>query len=123
MFFHYVRFFIKRHIYLSTCSYSNPINKPLNIAFFGSDLFSMRILEHLYDLFNEENSRIKNLEVVTSVSSSNAVMKRAAQLELTIHTWPYMDLLISKSPVQFDLGILASFGPLLPERLITSFPL
>ena len=103
--------------------YTTSVLKPLNVAFFGSDLFSMHILEHLYHLFSNDKTRIKHLEVVTTVSSSNTVMRAAERFQLTTHTWPNTDTLISKSPVEFDLGILASFGQLLPKRLIESFPL
>ncbi|UJR31437.1 hypothetical protein I4U23_018930 [Adineta vaga] len=103
--------------------YSTSIIKPLNVAFFGSDLFSMDILEHLYRLFSTDKSRIGHLEVVTTISTSNIVMRGAEKLQLPTHTWPQVDSLISKSPIQFDVGILASFGQLLPKRLIESFPL
>lgn len=109
--------------YISKRCYSNSVLKPLNVAFFGSDLFSMHILEHLYHLFSNDKSRIKHLEVMTTISSSNIVMHGAEKLQLPIHTWPNVDSLISKSPVKFDLGILASFGQLLPKKLIESFPL
>jgi len=123
MFVFYVRYIINRHIHFSKHYYSTSIIKPLNIAFFGSDLFSMHILEHLHHLISNDKSLIKHLEVVTTVSSSNIVMRGAEKLRLTTHTWPNTDSLISKSPVQFDLGILASFGQLLPKKLIESFPL
>ncbi|CAF1190220.1 unnamed protein product [Rotaria sordida] len=123
MFICHVRYIVKRHIHLSKCFYSSSIIKPLNVAFFGSDLFSMHILEHLHKLFINDKSRIKHLEVVTTVSSSNTVMHGAEKLQLITHTWSNIDSLISKSSVQFDLGILASFGQLLPKKLIESFPL
>ncbi|CAF3168369.1 unnamed protein product [Rotaria sp. Silwood2] len=123
MFILYVRYIINRHIHLSKCSYSSSIVKPLNVAFFGSDLFSMHILEHLYQLFINDKSRIKHLEVLTTVSSLNTVIHGAEKLKLTTHTWPNIDSLISKSSVKFDIGILASFGQLLPKKLIESFPL
>ncbi|CAF0943009.1 unnamed protein product [Adineta ricciae] len=103
--------------------YSTSTVKPLNVAFFGSDIFSMRILEHLYRLFSHDKSRIKHLEVVTTTSTSNTVMHGAQKLQLRTHIWPELDALLSKSSTQFDLGILASFGQLLPKRLIESFPL
>ncbi|CAF1014264.1 unnamed protein product [Adineta ricciae] len=83
----------------------------------------MRILEHLYRLFSHDKSRIKHLEVVTTTSTSNTVMHGAQKLQLRTHIWPELDALLSKSSTQFDLGILASFGQLLPKRLIESFPL
>jgi methionyl-tRNA formyltransferase len=123
MFIHYVRYVINRQVHLSKSCYSTSVIKPLNVAFFGSDLFSMHILEHLYRLFTSDKSRIKHLEVVTTVSTSNTIIRSAEKLQLTTHIWPNTDSLISKSSTQFDLGILASFGQLLPKRLIESFPL
>jgi predicted RND superfamily exporter protein len=123
MFIHYVRYTINRHIHISKHCYSTSVIKPLNVAFFGSDIFSMHILEHLYRVFTNDKSRIKKLEVVTTVSSSNTIMRSAEKLQLTTHVWPNTDSLISKSSSQFDLGILASFGQLLPKKLIESFPL
>jgi methionyl-tRNA formyltransferase len=120
MFIFHVRYIIH---FSKRCYATSPVIKPLNVAFFGSDLFSMHILEHLYHLFSNDKSRIKHLEVVTTVSSSNTVMHGAEKLQLTTHTWPNTDSLISKSSVQFDLGILASFGQLLPKKLIESFPM
>ncbi|CAF1373724.1 unnamed protein product [Adineta steineri] len=123
MFILHGRYFVRRHIHLFKQCYSTSTIKALNVAFFGSDLFSMHILEHLYQLFTSDKSRIKCLEVVTTVSTLNTVMQGAEKLQLTTHVWPNIDSLISKSPVQFDVGILASFGQLLPKRLIESFPL
>jgi len=123
MFIFYVRYIINRHIHVSKHCYSTSINKPLNVAFFGSDLFSMHILEHLYHLFSNDKSRIKHLEVITTVSSSNTIIRSAEKFQLTTHIWPNTDSIISKSPVQFDLGILASFGQLIPKKMIESFPL
>ena len=115
VFHHYLRPF--KH------QYSTSTVKPLNVAFFGSDIFSMYILEHLYRLFSHDKSRIKHLEVVTTASTSNTVLHGAEKLQLRAHIWPELDALLSKSSTQFDLGILASFGQLLPKRLIESFPL
>ncbi|CAF1618899.1 unnamed protein product [Rotaria sp. Silwood1] len=123
MFILYVRYIINQHVHLSKRFYTSSIIKPLNIVFFGSDLFSMHILEHLYQLFINDKTQIKHLEVVTTVSSSNTIMYGAEKFKLKTHTWPNMDSVISKSSIQYDLGILASFGQLLPKKLIESFPL
>ena len=123
MFVHCVRSRLTRSLLCSKHSSFSSIVRPLNIAFFGSDLFSKHILEHLHRLWMTKQSSIKHLEVVTTISSSNIIMKAAEQLQLTTHTWPEMDSLVSKSAPRFDLGILASFGQLLPKRLIESFPL
>ena len=119
----HVRCLVQRSIHFSQRVYASSIVKPLNVAFFGSDLFSLHILEHLNQRLGNDKSSIRHLEVVTTVSSSNIVKRAADKLQLTSHIWPQTDALISRSSVQFDLGILASFGQLIPRRLIESFPL
>lgn len=123
MFIFHVRCLARRYVHVSSRVYASSFSRPLNVAFFGSDLFSLHILEHLHQRLCDEKSPIRRLEVVTTVSSSNTVKNAAKQLQLVTHTWPQTDSLTSGSAVQFDLGILASFGQLLPRRLIESFPL
>lgn len=97
--------------------------KPLNVAYFGSDIFSLRILEHLSSLIRRSNSPIQHLEVVTTNSSSNTIRNCAEKLEIPTHTWPNLDPIQSNPNLRFDLGILASFGQLIPRKLIEAFPL
>ena len=123
MFIFHVRCITRRSVHFSPRVSASSFSKPLNVAFFGSDLFSLHILEHLHHRLCNEKSPIRHLEVVTTVSSSNTVKHAADKLQLITHTWPQTDSLTSGSSVQFDLGILASFGQLLPKRLIESFPL
>jgi len=103
--------------------YSSTRIKPLNVVYFGSDIFSLRILEHLSSLAHRPNSPIQHLEVVTTTSSSNTIQNGAEKLQLPTHIWPNIDSIQSKTNIQFDLGILASFGQLLPRKLIETFPL
>ncbi|CAF0925987.1 unnamed protein product, partial [Didymodactylos carnosus] len=89
----------------------------LNVAFFGSDRFSSHILEHLYQL-TTSGKKINRLEIVTSSSQKNMVQHCAIKHNINTHLWPNIDLLKG-----FDIGILASFGHLLPRKVIEAFPL
>ena len=102
---------------------STSIGKSYNVAFFGSDRFSRHILEHLCQTWKRSSSFIEHLEVITTESSSNAIIETAKNHQLMTHLWPNIDSFLSKSSRKFDLGILASFGRLLPTQLIEHFPL
>ena len=114
---------VRRLVHRVRRTFSTSTSQPLNVAFFGSDVFSMHILEHLHRLLTSQTSRIGNLEVVATVSSVNTIVRTAEKLQLKTHIWSKIDPLISASSRPFDIGILASFGQLLPRKLIESFPL
>ncbi|KAK6636615.1 hypothetical protein RUM43_010277 [Polyplax serrata] len=102
---------IQRRIQLKIC---NIRLKSWNIVFFGSDDFS---LGHLSELLNErKNGVIKNIEVVTA-SSENILYKFSSSKSIKVHLWP-PDL-----KGNYDIGVVASFGKLIPEHLINLFPL
>jgi hypothetical protein len=120
MFTRYIVLFrrvIVRHVH------STRIVRPLNIVFFGSDLFSQRILEHLHRSSTTNQLFIQQLEVITTLSSTNLIRSYTDKHQLTTHIWPDVDSFVSKTSKQFDLGIVASFGQLLPRHVIESFPL
>ncbi|CAD7077553.1 unnamed protein product [Hermetia illucens] len=87
----------------------------LKILFFGTDNFSLPSLK----LLNEERSRsnaIKSLDVVTSFKKpKNVVLKYAENKNLPLHKWPLQHLV----PNRFDLGVVVSFGHLIPEKVIS----
>lgn len=56
------------------------------------------------------------LEVVT-LSGDIPVKRFAQQNQLPLHGWPPDNV-----DGQFDVGVVVSFGCLLPERLISKFP-
>ena len=59
---------------------------------------------------------MESLEVVTL--SGDAPVKRFAQRNhLPLHSWPPGNV-----DGRFDVGVVVSFGRLLPERLINMFP-
>lgn len=74
---------------------------------------------HLKIVFRSKGN-IDTLEVVSNtIGRTNAIMKYAKQEDLTLHGWP----LPTPTEGSFHLGVVVSFGHLIPERLIKSFPL
>ncbi|ENN73827.1 methionyl-tRNA formyltransferase, mitochondrial [Dendroctonus ponderosae] len=86
---------------------------PWKVLFFGSDEFSLYSLKALNQ---EAENLLKTLEVVTC-SQKNQIFKYCRDQHLPVHKWP-PDL----SGQSFDLGIVVSFGYLIPEALINQFP-
>ncbi|KAL5288911.1 MTFMT family protein [Megaselia abdita] len=89
--------------------------KKLKILFFGTDNFSLPSLQKLH-----KSSSTSSLSVVTSFKSpANPVKCYAEKESLTLHSWPLKDTEV----YQHDLGVVVSFGHLIPEKIISSFPL
>ncbi|VEN42046.1 unnamed protein product [Callosobruchus maculatus] len=88
------------------------------VLFFGADKFSLYSLKTLYEEY-KNGTLLNNLEIVTTTSEKgNPVQKYAKEQSLTIHSWP-----IKNHPIKtFDLGVVVSFGHLIPENIINSFP-
>lgn len=62
---------------------------------------------------------MKQLAVVTSLKTKkNPVRDFAVETELSTFNWP-----CHAFPGDFDVGLVSSFGHLLPECVIESFPL
>ncbi|XP_058237374.1 LOW QUALITY PROTEIN: methionyl-tRNA formyltransferase, mitochondrial [Hemibagrus wyckioides] len=90
---------------------------PWRVLFFGSDDFAVESLKRLHDSRGEgAESVVDTLEVVT-LSSNVPVRKFAEKHELRVHEWPEV-----QSSGQFDVGVVVSFGCLLQESLINTFP-
>lgn len=66
---------------------------------------------------NANDGIVEKLEVVT-LSPTVPVQRFAQHHHLPVHTWPPLNV-----DGQFDVGVVVSFGCLLPERLIKKFPL
>ncbi|XP_069690111.1 methionyl-tRNA formyltransferase, mitochondrial [Periplaneta americana] len=91
---------------------------PWRVLFFGTDDFSIPSLSMLYKEL-EKDKLIRRLAVVTSLKAKkNPVRDFAIANELTVFRWPYHPI-----PGEYDIGLVASFGHLIPERVIESFPL
>ncbi|XP_049842562.1 methionyl-tRNA formyltransferase, mitochondrial-like isoform X1 [Schistocerca gregaria] len=98
---------------------TRPIAPAWNVLFFGTDDFSA---ESLTALCNEMKLLrvVGHLEVVTSTKSRkpNPVQRIAQQENLAVHPWP-----LESVPPGFHIGLVASFGHLIPKKIIEMFPL
>lgn len=90
---------------------------PWNVLFFGTDHFAVESLKALSSTRLSADPLVQHLEVVTL--PGDVPVKRFAQLNsLPVHMWPP-----EITCGQFDVGVIVSFGCLLPEKLIDKFPL
>lgn len=94
-----------------------PAKPPWKLLFFGTDDFAVESLSLLSSTRSSADPLLQSLEVVT-LPGDVPVKTFAHQNSLTVHTWP-PDI----SHGQFDVGVVVSFGCLLPEKLINKFPL
>ncbi|KAK9746477.1 Formyl transferase [Popillia japonica] len=117
-------FYVKIKTILIHCQnirqYSKPINKfkpPWNILFFGTDNFSLPTLQALNYRY-AQNDIISKLEVVTTTKNKpNVIYQFASKEKLKIHSWPI------NAMNGFHIGLVVSFGYLIPQSIINSFPL
>ncbi|KAF7264712.1 hypothetical protein GWI33_022542 [Rhynchophorus ferrugineus] len=82
--------------------------------FFGSDNFALYSLKSLLNEHKHTNT-IKVLDVVTN-SNKNPIWKYSEEHKLNIINWPpeiYQNY--------YDLGVVVSFGYLIPEQIINKF--
>ncbi|KAK2919637.1 hypothetical protein Q8A73_001841 [Channa argus] len=89
---------------------------PWRLLFFGTDQFAVESLRLLTSSRNSSGRIVKTLEVVT-LSGDIPVRRFAQQHHLVVHQWP-PDI----ADGQFDVGVVVSFGCLIPESLISKFP-
>ena len=130
------------HTVLSKNS-ANQINlkfeKKLKVVFFGSDLLSVQILNGLHDLLKE--NFIQEISIVTEADKSatqrnnqpnsnsglkkNKVIEFCVQNNLNYHIWSSIKVNRSYENVfnHFHVGVVASFGHLIPSHLIQMLPL
>ncbi|ESO89718.1 hypothetical protein LOTGIDRAFT_164740 [Lottia gigantea] len=99
------------------CTENNIASKPpWNILFFGSDKFALETLQLLNEnRINNEHQLVKNIEVVATQRTD--IRKYAVEKKLKVHDWP-----VTVNAGQYDVGVLVSFGHLIPAALINSFP-
>lgn len=73
------------------------------------------------DFYRRTRTIISKLDVVTT-SKSNAVHVRsfAKEEKLNVYDWP-----VTKAHLdgKYDIGVVVSFGRLIPEEIINCFPL
>lgn len=74
---------------------------------------------NLRNYFSRKKALLSKLEVVTTVKGkANAVKLYADKENLKLHKWPP-----SIGVEEFDVGIVVSFGHLIPKNIIDQFPL
>ena len=96
--------------------------KKLKIMFFGTDDFAVKSLSRIHQEYLNGGC-VEAVEVTCLQMKSliPAVVKFAKENDLKVHTWPPDLDVISRE--NFDMGVVASFGKLIPERVIERFPL
>lgn len=94
------------------------------IIFIKAIVSSFPVIEfHLNVLICRSEEKLARLEVVTSFKARNNPIKAfAAKNQIKIYDWA--DLLLNENRHicrEFDLGLVVSFGHLIPEAIINSF--
>ncbi|RWR98511.1 methionyl-tRNA formyltransferase: mitochondrial-like protein, partial [Dinothrombium tinctorium] len=93
-------------------SFRNKSN--LSVLFYGSDSCSLQSLKALHsNSFEFEHERVVENVSVVSGSENNVVSKYAKSNNLRFHLWPF-----EFQPHAFDIGVVASFGKLIPLQAI-----
>ena len=113
------------------CSSSSQLRP--KVVFFGTDLLSIRILQGLHQLLN--TGHIQAVKAVTSVNPAaakndslrgNRIVDYCAQNNIECHLWS--DLRAKRADnyghlfASYHVGVVASFGHLIPSALIELFP-
>ncbi|XP_070688510.1 methionyl-tRNA formyltransferase, mitochondrial [Pempheris klunzingeri] len=98
------------------CRLMSTSGPPWRIMFFGTDGFAVESLKLLTSSRSSGKGLVESLEVVT-LPGDIPVKRFAQQNHLLVHSWPHENV-----DGQFDIGVVVSFGCLLPERLIKKFP-
>lgn len=98
---------------------TNDQKKKLSILFFGTDNFALESLKILHQELNSDSGCVQNLSVSCAQMKTlvPAVQQFSIDNNLDFHLWP-PDLTNS----HYDLGVVASFGHLIPKRIIQAFP-
>lgn len=92
---------------------------PFNILFFGTDDFALETLRALHENKRaSENKLVDKLHVV-STSNTTSVAEFARREKLHLLGWP-LDI---DSLAVYNVGVLVSFGRLVPKKVISKFPL
>uniref|UniRef100_A0A336MQT9 Methionyl-tRNA formyltransferase, mitochondrial n=1 Tax=Culicoides sonorensis TaxID=179676 RepID=A0A336MQT9_CULSO len=103
------------------CDINHKIDyKSLKVLFFGTDTFSLSSLVALHTEL-EHDRNIKVLDVVTSFRAMSNPIKDYAQKE-NLKLFDFKSIK-SKESLDYDLGLVVSFGHLIPEQIINEFPL
>lgn len=101
---------------ITDCNQKSP---PWNVMFFGTDDFSLKSLEMLH-MEQQRGGLIKRLDVVSvALKKSLTAVQHYCQKEgLQVTDWP-----VTVPQRKYDVGIVASFGHLIPASVISAFPM
>ncbi|XP_015375844.1 PREDICTED: methionyl-tRNA formyltransferase, mitochondrial isoform X2 [Diuraphis noxia] len=92
---------------------------PWRVMFFGNDDFSVKSLQMLTSKMRTQTIISKVDVVTTSTGNGVNVKNYAKQEKLDIFNWPVNTTLLDG---KYDIGVVVSFGRLIPERIIKCFP-
>ncbi|XP_032785352.1 methionyl-tRNA formyltransferase, mitochondrial isoform X1 [Daphnia magna] len=113
---------VKNVIVLKSRTYClDSTKKKWKIMFFGTDDFALKSLKELHKAMHE-GRMVSELSVVVPAPKPHPclVAKYAMKHNLPISVWP---LPKEQPPTDcWELGVVASFGHLIPKRIINSFP-
>ncbi|KAG8198943.1 hypothetical protein JTE90_015149 [Oedothorax gibbosus] len=95
------------------CSRFLDTQKGWKVVFYGTDNLSEEVLKALHaNRISSNNKIVKELDVVC-IKLDCAVRQYATTNNIPIHTWPY-----HLPPNTYDVGVVASFGHLIPSDCI-----
>ncbi|XP_013414833.1 methionyl-tRNA formyltransferase, mitochondrial [Lingula anatina] len=112
--------------FCSSCTFVNKkvpvsfrVEPPWRILFIGTDEFSLETLKALNDArLRDNHTLIEHLDVVAlKLKKPCPVRKYADENGLNVSDWP-----IGDKHNTYDVGVVSSFGRLIPERVIHMFP-
>ncbi|GFS04593.1 methionyl-tRNA formyltransferase, mitochondrial [Elysia marginata] len=96
------------------------LKPPWRVLFFGTDEFSLPTLQALNEnrMFAPNESKlVETLHIAHPwMKKASPVMKYATLNDLNGYNWP-----IKRLDSEYDIGVLASFGHLIPSRLVNAF--
>ncbi|KAG7164721.1 methionyl-tRNA formyltransferase, mitochondrial-like [Homarus americanus] len=101
------------------CAATYKSSPPWDIMFFGTDEFALQSLMALHN--EQQTSGVVGQLNVVSVSLKKivpAVRRYCLRERIPLHDWP-----LEVPRGVYDLGIVASFGHLIPAKIINAFPM
>ncbi|XP_054288759.1 methionyl-tRNA formyltransferase, mitochondrial [Macrosteles quadrilineatus] len=108
---------VQKQCHLNKLNYTTSAGPPWRIIFFGTDDFAVKSVQPLCAKLRT-GTLMSDLTVVARPGS--VVRKFAESEKLPIIEWPFKSDVIKN---KFDLGVVVSFGHLIPEDIIKAIPL
>ncbi|KAL3887366.1 hypothetical protein ACJMK2_027308 [Sinanodonta woodiana] len=92
-------------------------NPPWRILFFGTDNFAIATLKALNENRICQSSRLVETLEVVSIKGQTPVRKYSEEVGLCVYDWPFKSVID-----QYDVGVVISFGHMIPDSIIHMFP-